>query len=130
MARRRYRQYYSSTKYGNKKTTVDGITFDSLKEAKRYKELSLMEKSGAIQDLQMQVKFVLIPAQREPDTIGKKGGIHKGKLIEREVSYIADFVYKEKGQTVVEDTKGMRTPEYIVKRKMLLYFHGIRINEV
>ena len=78
----KYRQYYPG-KYGNKRTKVDGITFDSMKEAKRYIELSLMERSGAIQDLQRQVKFVLIPAQREPDTIGKKGGIHKGKLIER-----------------------------------------------
>lgn len=125
----KYRQYYPG-KYGNVKTKVDGITFDSMKEAKRYKELSLMEKSGAIQDLQRQVKFVLIPAQREPDTIGKKGGIHKGKLIERECSYVADFVYQENGKTVVEDTKGMRTTEYVIKRKMMLHFHGIRIKEV
>ena len=125
----KYRQYYPG-KYGNKRTKVDGITFDSMKEAKRYKELSLMEKSGAIQDLQRQVKFVLIPAQREPDTIGKKGGIHKGKLIERECAYVADFVYQENGKTVVEDTKGMRTTEYVIKRKMMLHFHGIRIKEV
>ena len=125
----KYRQYYPG-KYGNKKTKVDGIVFDSKKEARRYKELSLMETSGAIQDLQRQVKFVLIPSQREPDTIGKKGGVHKGRLIEREVSYIADFVYQENGKTVVEDTKGMRTKDYILKRKMLLYFHGIRIKEV
>lgn len=125
----KYRQYYPG-KYGNKKTTVDGITFDSMKEAKRYKELSLMERSGAIQDLQRQVKFVLIPAQREPDTIGKKGGIHKGKLIERECAYVADFVYQENGKTVVEDTKGMRTTEYVIKRKMMLHFHGIRIKEI
>lgn len=124
---RRYRQY---TKYGNKKTTVDGITFDSLKEAKRYKELSLMERAGMIQDLQMQVKYILIPAQREPDTVGARGGVHKGKLIERECTYVADFVYKENGQTVVEDTKGFRTKDYLLKRKMLLYFHGIRIKEV
>lgn len=125
----KYRQYCPG-KYGNKKTTVDGIVFDSLKEAKRWKELSLLEKAGAIQDLQRQVKYVLIPAQREPDTIGKKGGIHKGKLIEREVAYIADFVYQEKGKTVVEDTKGMKTKDYILKRKMMLYFHGIKIREV
>ena len=125
----KYRQYYPG-KYGNVKTKVDGIIFDSMKEAKRYKELSLMEKSGAIQNLQRQVKFVLIPAQREPDTIGKYGGIHKGKLIERECAYVADFVYQEKGKTVVEDTKGMRTTEYVIKRKMMLHFHGIRIKEV
>ena len=125
----KYRQYYPG-KYGNKKTTVDGIVFDSMKEAKRYRELSLMQHSGMIQDLEMQVKFVLIPAQREPDRIGKKGGIYKGKVIERECSYIADFVYKENGKTVVEDTKGMRTKDYILKRKMMLYFHGIKVKEV
>ena len=128
MARQRYRQYYP--KYGNKKTTVDGITFDSLKEAKRYKELSLMQHSGAIQDLQMQVKYILIPAQREADTVGARGGIHKGKLIERECTYVADFVYKENGETVVEDTKGFRTKDYLLKRKMMLFFHGIKIREV
>lgn len=125
----KYRQYYPG-KYGNKKTTVDGITFDSIKEAKRFKELSLMQHSGMIQELQRQVKFVLIPAQREPDKIGARGGVHKGKLIEREVSYIADFTYKENGKTVVEDTKGMRTKDYILKRKMMLYFHNIKIKEV
>ena len=128
MARKKYRQYYP--KYGNKKTTVDGITFDSLKEAKRYKELSLMQRAGMIQDLQMQVKYILIPAQREPDTVGARGGVHKGKLIERECTYVADFVYKENGQTVVEDTKGFRTKDYLLKRKMLLFFHGIKIKEV
>lgn len=127
--KKKQRQYYPG-KYHNKRTTVDGITFDSLKEAKRWKELSLMETSGAIQDLQRQVKFVLIPAQREPDTIGKKGGIHKGKLIERECSYIADFMYRENGKIVVEDTKGMKTKDYIIKRKLMLYSYGIRIKEV
>lgn len=129
MPKKIYRGYYQG-KYGNKKTVVDGITFDSQKEAKRYKELSLMERAGMISDLQRQVKYVLIPPQREPDTIGKKGGIHKGKLIEREVSYVADFVYQENGQTVVEDTKGFRTKDYLLKRKMMLFFHGIKIREV
>ena len=78
----------------------------------------------------MQVKYILIPAQREPDTVGARGGIHKGKLIERECTYVADFVYKENGQTVVEDTKGFRTKDYLLKRKMLLFFHGIKIKEV
>ena len=129
MPKVKQRQYFPG-KYHNKKTTVDGITFDSVKEAKRHKELSLMERAGMIQDLQRQVKYVLIPAQREPDTVGKKGGIHKGKLIEREIAYVADFVYQENGQTVVEDTKGVKTKEYILKRKMMLHFHGIRIKEV
>jgi hypothetical protein len=121
---------YKSNKYGSKKVEVDGIVFDSKKEAKRYQELLLLEKAGAIQDLQRQVKFVLIPAQREPDTIGKRGGIHRGKTIEKECSYYADFVYQEAGETVVEDTKGMRTTDYIIKRKLMLYTHGIRIKEI
>ena len=89
-----------------------------------------MEQSGLISDLQRQVKFVLIPAQREPDTVGKRGGIIKGRLIEHECAYIADFTYRQDGELVVEDAKGMRTPEYIIKRKMMLYFHKIRIKEV
>ena len=112
------------------KIEVDGIVFDSKKEAKRYSELLLLEKAGAIQDLQRQVKFVLIPAQREPDIIGKKGGRKPGKLIERECAYFADFVYTENGQTIVEDTKGIRTTEYIIKRKLMLHVHGIRITEL
>lgn len=120
------------SKYGAKKTVIDGITFDSKKEARRYNELRMMEKAGSISNLQRQVKFMLIPNQREPDTIGKRGGTIKGKLIEREVAYIADFVYydNELGHEVVEDTKGFRTPEYIIKRKLMLYLKGIRIKEV
>jgi len=68
-------------KYRSKKTIIDGITFDSLKEARRYRELRLLEKAGAISDLRTQVRFVLIPAQREPDGIGKRGGKIKGKLM-------------------------------------------------
>lgn len=105
------------SKYGNIKTrTSDGILHDSIKEANRWCELKLLEKAGAIQDLQRQVKFELIP---------KQDG-------ERAVSYIADFVYTENGEKVVEDTKSpaTRTKEYILKRKMMLYFHGIRIREI
>ena len=119
------------SKYKAHKTEIDGIEFDSKKEARRYTELKLLERAGEISNLQMQVKFVLIPAQREPDTVGARGGIHKGKLIEHECSYIADFTYlDEKGEQVVEDTKGFRTPEYKIKRKLMLYVHGIRIKEV
>lgn len=118
------------SKYGAKKVTVDGITFDSKKEARRYCELSLLAKAGKVTDLQMQVKFVLIPAQYEPDTIGKRGGKKRGKLIERECSYVADFVYTEDGKRIVEDTKGFRTKDFIIKRKLMLYIHGIRINEI
>ena len=128
--------YYSrrkgqGAKYGNTKIEIDGHTFDSRREASRYLELSMLLTTGEISDLQMQVKYVLIPAQREPDTIGPKGGIKKGKAIEKECAYIADFVYKDKdGKIVVEDTKGFRTAEYIIKKKLMLYFHGIRIREI
>lgn len=118
------------SKYHSKKITLNGITYDSKKEAKRHQELLLLERAGAIQSLQTQVKYVLIPAQREPDKVGKRGGTIKGKLIERECSYIADFVYIENGQTVVEDTKGYRTTDYKIKRKLMLYIHGIRIREI
>lgn len=119
-------------KYKNQKITIDNITFDSKKEADRYFELRILEKASKIADLQRQVKYVLIPAQREADHIGPRGGIIKGKLIERECSYVADFVYKdlENGELVMEDTKGFRTPEYIIKRKLMLYQYGIRIKEV
>lgn len=117
-------------KYGNQKIVSDGEVFDSKKEYRRWKELILLLKAGEISKLQRQVKYVLIPAQREPDIRGPRGGIRPGKLIEREVAYIADFVYVDKdGQTVVEDCKGLRTKEYILKRKMMLFFHGIRIKE-
>lgn len=118
------------SKYHSKKITVSGITYDSKKEARRHAELQLLERAGHISDLRQQVKFVLIPAQREPDTIGPRGGVRPGKVIEKEVSYIADFVYTEAGKTVVEDTKGFKTKDYIMKRKMMLYFHGIRIKEI
>ena len=139
MAWRTYNPYKGKTpnkcKYGAKKQTItnsDGsvITFDSKKEMQRFVELRYMEQAGLISDLQRQVKFVLIPAQREPDTVGKRGGIIKGRLIEHECAYIADFTYRQDGELVIEDAKGMKTPEYIIKRKMMLYFHKIRIKEV
>ena len=108
------------SKYGAKKTEVDGITFDSVKEAKRWSELKLLEKAGEIQKLKRQIPFVLIPSQRDEN----------GKVIERECKYIADFVYWEGKQIVVEDTKGFRTPDYIIKRKLMLREYGIRIREV
>jgi hypothetical protein len=120
------------SKYHNKKIVRDGIAFDSTKEYKRYQELLLLQRAGVIQDLQRQVEFVLIPAQREADRIGVRGGVIKGKTIEHKCSYVADFVYTENGKTVVEDTKSdaTKTKDYILKRKMMLYFHGIRIKEV
>lgn len=123
---------YKTPKYRNKKVEIDGIVYDSKKEYNRYRELLLLERAGAISNLQRQVKYVLIPAQREPDTIGARGGVRKGKLLERECSYVADFVYIDttKGEQIVEDTKGFRTKDYIIKRKLLLWVHGIRIKEI
>lgn len=107
------------SKYHNKKVTLDGITFDSRKEAKRYQELRLLERAGAISDLQRQVAFILIPSQKVD-----------GKVVERPVKYLADFVYTEDGEMVVEDTKGFKTADYIIKRKLMLYVHGVQIREV
>ena len=103
------------SKYNNTKIRVDGRLFDSKAEAARWQELSLLERAGEITELERQVEYELIPKQ-------------KG---ERAVKYIADFRYKDhEGKTVVEDTKGVRTPVYILKRKLMLRVHGIRIREV
>lgn len=122
------------SKYKAKKVVVNGITFDSSKEAKRYKALYEMEQGGEISDLQMQVKYVLIPAQREPDKIGPRGGVKKGKVIERECAYFADFVYIKDGSKVVEDIKGYKRGGayalFTLKRKLMLHIYGIRVKEV
>ena len=122
-------------KYGNRKVSVDGIDFDSIREARRYKELKLLLLSGEIICLRMQVPFEIIPAQYEETgevyTKGpRKGQPKQGKCIEKSCVYVADFVYYQNGEQIVEDTKGMRTPEYIIKRKLMLHVHGIRIKEV
>lgn len=124
-------------KYGNKKVVIDGEVFDSKREAMRYKELQLLERCGAISDLKRQVTYELIPVQREESTRvytkgRKKGQPIEGKVIEKAVTYIADFTYIDNatGKEVVEDSKGFHTKDYILKRKMLLYFHGIKIQEV
>ena len=119
------------SKYHAKETVVDGIRFDSAGEARRYSELKLLLRSGEISDLRRQVPFVLIPTQREPPTVGPRGGVRVGKCIEQSVVYYADFVYRTRsGETVVEDTKGVRTEAYKIKRKLMLWIHGIRIKEV
>lgn len=107
------------TKYHSRKVVVDGITFDSKKEARRYLELLQLEKAGAIKNLHRQVKFELLPSQRI-----------NGKVVERPCNYVADFFYEQDGELIVEDVKGYKTPEYIIKRKLLLWRHGIRIKEV
>ena len=121
------------SKYHSKKITVNGITYDSKKEYKRHVELTLLEKAGSITDLRRQVKFVLIPAQYEIfERYGKKGQRLKDgqRCIEKECAYVADFTYQENGKKVVEDTKGFKTKDYIIKRKLMMWVHGIRIKEV
>ncbi len=113
------------SKYGN----VKASGFDSRKEARRWQELQLLQRAGKITDLQRQVEFELIPAQREPDAIGPRGGKKPGKVIERRAVYIADFVYRKGGELIVEDCKGFRTKDYVLKRKLMLWVHGIRIFE-
>jgi hypothetical protein len=110
---------YQKSKYRNKPVIVNNIQFPSKREAQRYSELFLLERAGVISDLQLQVPFELIPSQKI-----------NGKVVERPCKYIADFVYEENGKTVVEDTKGMRTDKYIIKRKLMLYKYGIQIKEV
>lgn len=124
--------FQPESKYHSKKITIGGETFDSQKEYRRFCELKLLQRARRIADLQRQVKFVLIPTQREPNTIGKRGGVKQGKLIETECSYVADFVYRDlaTNQTIVEDTKGCKTKDYIIKRKLMLWVHGIRIQEI
>lgn len=104
----------------NKAKTTDGIRHDSQKEATRWSFLKLQERLGTIQDLKRQVRFTVLPAQYDENN----------KLVEREVSYVADFTYIQHGKLVVEDVKGMLTKEYILKRKMMLYLNGIKIKEV
>lgn len=106
-------------KYHNKKVVVDGIKFDSKREANRYQELKILERAGKISDLRLQVPFELIPSQRVD-----------GKVVERSWVYVADFVYTQDGNQVIEDSKGMVTREYVAKRKAMLFFHNIRIKEV
>ncbi len=106
-------------KYHSKRVIIDGETFDSVKEYRRWCELKLLKRAGNIKDLKRQVKYVLIPAQYE-----------NGKCLERECAYFADFTYIQNGKLVVEDTKGYKTKDYIIKRKLMLHVHGIRIAEV
>lgn len=109
-------------KYRNRKITTDEGTFDSMKEFHRWQQLKLLQRAGEIKLLRRQVKYTLIPPQ-EVD----------GRVVERPVEYIADFVYHDKnGNFVVEDAKSpaTRTPVYVIKRKLMLYKHGIHIKEV
>ena len=106
-------------KYHNTKVKINGEIFDSKKEAARWQELLLLQRPGKISHLNRQVTYTLIPSQ-----------YIDGKCVERSVKYVADFVYHQGGQLVVEDTKGMKTDAYIIKRKLMLSAYGIRIKEV
>lgn len=101
----------------------------SRKEHRRAETLRILERAGAISDLREQVRYELIPSQYGECGLDFKGRV-KRVLLERPVHYVADFVYIQDGKTVVEDTKGFRTPDYIIKRKLMLYRYGIRIKEV
>lgn len=112
-------------KFGARKVIVQGIEFDSQAEAKRWRELTWLQNGGVIRGLQRQVKYVLLPAQYDENH----------KMLERAVSYVADFVYyDEHGKLVVEDVKGYKKgPHYTVfaiKRKLMLWFYGIRVKEI
>ena len=118
------------SKYRNRKITRDGDTFDSVKEYRRWCELKLLERAGEIHDLQRQVKFELIPAQYETTGFSPTGKAIK-KCVERSCVYVADFAYKDEyGEQYVEDTKGLKTKDYIIKRKLMRWVHGIGIKEV
>lgn len=127
------------SKYKSKKVQINGLLFDSKKEARRWLELERAEKLKLITELKRQVKFILIPSQYEESSQiykrGKKKGQKKpGKLIEKECAYIADFVFKNGSETVVEDVKGYRKggayAVFVIKRKLMLERYGIRVKEV
>ena len=126
----------NKTKYKNQKIEYDGIKFDSKKEAHRYIVLRDHLRDGLIKDLKLQQKYILIPAQYEPDHLNKRGQLVKGKCIERECYYMADFQYIDckTGQLVVEDVKGYKRGGayalFTIKRKLMLKIFGIRVVEV
>lgn len=118
-------------KYGNKKIQNAFGEFDSALEYKRYLILKDEEGRGGIHNLRRQVPYLLIPNQYATEIVHLKTKDKEvEKLAERKVEYVADFVYEKDGKDVVEDTKGLRLADYILKRKMMLYFHGIAIREV
>ena len=102
------RVWKKTHKYNAKKVKVDGIEFDSKKEAKRYFELKILEVAGVISNLILQPKFLL---QESFERDGKKY---------RAIFYIADFEYIEDGKRIVEDVKGVKTDIYKLKKKMFL----------
>lgn len=122
------------SKYRNRSTEFQGMTFDSRRERDRYIFLSAAQRDGRISDLKCQVTFHLLPAQYETVEVQLKTKVKtERRCVERAVDYIADFTYMKDGQLVVEDTKVNKKilpTEYVLKRKMMLYFHGIKVKEV
>lgn len=127
------------SKYLAKKIEIDGILFDSKKEANRYIFLKGQQRQGIIRDLRMQVPYVLIPSQYEEHieyTPKKRKKKTVKKLVEREVTYVADFVYTNvcNGKVSVEDVKGYRKGTaysvFVIKRKLMLERYGIKVLEV
>ena len=118
-------------KYGNKKVEFGGETFASKGEWQRWLFLKDAESRGLITTLKKQVEFILIPTQYREEVVHLKT---KDKIVrrvaEREVCYVADFVYFKNGEIVVEDFKGFPDEKYPIKRKMMLFFNGIAIREV
>lgn len=129
---------YSNKYYNIKTRTTDGETFDSTLEAKRWEQLLILQRAGKITDLKRQVRFELLPNQYETRErySAKSGKRLKDEqiLIERKVDYIADFTYSdtETGMLVVEDTKSKitKTPDFIIKKKLMYAIHGIKIKIV
>lgn len=127
-------------KYGAKKIKdpATGFIFDSKKEFIRWCELRILERAGKISDLKRQVTFELLPTKREESTEVYKAGPQKGlpkpgRVIEKGCDYVADFTYYQDGEYIVEDTKGCKKGAaydlFVVKRKLMLWVHGIRIKE-
>jgi len=119
-------------KYRNKKMVVDGIQFDSRREGQYYVKLKLLLAAGEISDLRLQVPYEIIPAiyKDEVKHLKTKDKVVR-KCVQRATTYVADFVYVDNatGETKVVDTKGFRTKEYKLKKKMMLAFNGIDIIE-
>lgn len=119
-------------KYHNRRVEYEGVVFDSLKEKRRYCQLQLMEKQGIISDLRLQVPYELLPAIYEDEIVKLKTKTKVVKrCVQKSVKYVADFVYKDRYEyEIVEDVKGQRTKEYILKKKMMRALLGITITEV
>ena len=120
MTAEEYRTLTAPRKYGNKKVIVDGYTFDSIAEARRYEQLCLMENAGAISDLRLQPRYELQKAFTDNDGVKH-----------RAIVYVSDFQYRENGLRVTEEVKGKATKEYLIKKKLFLFkYFDITFREI